>query len=79
MKNRLMRQNRLIKKTVDLSSMQPLKGDEGEVKEGREFKILTLIKLITRFPILLTQIKAGNKSYKLKNEIRQVLLFWSAQ
>ena len=70
-----MRKNRLIKKTVDLSSMQPLKGDEEEVKEGREFKILTLIKLITRFPILLTQIKAGNKSYKFKNEIRQVLLF----
>ena len=31
------------------------------------FKILTPNKLLTRFPILLAQIKAGNNSSKFKN------------
>ena len=38
-------------------------------------KILTPNKLLTSLPILLAQIKAGNNSYKLKNEIRQILYF----
>ena len=42
-------------------------------REGKGIKILTPKKLLTRFPILLAQIKAGNNSYKLKNEIRQIL------
>ena len=54
----------------DLSSMPPLEGDEEEVKEEEWIKILTPNKLITRFPVLLAQIKATNNSYKLKNEIR---------
>ena len=29
--------------------------------------------MLTRLPILLAQIKAGNNSYKLKNGIRQIL------
>ena len=49
--------------------MQPLEGD----KEGKGLKILTPDKLLTRLPILLVQIKAGNNSYKLKNEIRKIL------
>ena len=38
-----------------------------------EGKNLTPNKLLTRPPILLAQIKAGNNSYKIKNEIRQIL------
>ena len=53
--------------------MPPLKGDGEEVKEGKELSILTPNKLITRLPISLAQIKAGNNSYKLKNEIRKML------
>ena len=53
--------------------MPPLEGDEEEVREGKGFKILALNKLLTRLPILLAQIKSGNNSYKLKNEIRQIL------
>ena len=49
--------------------------DEEELKEGKELKNLTPNKLLTRLPILLAQIKAGNNSYKLKNEIRQILLY----
>ena len=56
----------------DLPPMPPLENDE-EVKEKKEFKILTLRKLLTRLAVLLTQVKAGNNSYKLKNEIRQIL------
>ena len=52
--------------------MPQLDGDE-EVKEGIGLKILTPNKLLTRLPILLAQIKAGNNSYKLKNEITQIL------
>ena len=29
--------------------------------------------MITRLPILLAQLKAGNNSQKLKNEIRQII------
>ena len=29
--------------------------------------------MITKLPILLAQLKAGNNSQKLKNEIRQIL------
>ena len=51
----------------------PQLDDDEEVKEGKGLKILTPNKLLTRLPILLTQIKAGNNSYKLKNEITQIL------
>ena len=36
-------------------------------------KILTPNQMLTRLPILLAQIQAGNNSQKLKNEIRQLL------
>ena len=57
----------------DIQPMPPLEGDEAEVKEGKGLKILTLNKLLTRLPVLLPQIKAGNNSHKLKKEIRQIL------
>ena len=53
--------------------MPPLEGDEEEVQQEKGLKILTSNKLLTRLPILLAQIKAGNNSCKLKNEIRQIL------
>ena len=52
--------------------MPPLESDKEEVKGGKGLKISTPDKLLTRLQILLTQIKAGNNSYKLKNEIRQI-------
>ena len=50
-----------------------LESGEEKVKEGKGLKILTTSKLLIRLPVLLAQIKAGNNSYKLKNEIRQML------
>ena len=52
--------------------MPSLEGNE-EVRARTGLKILTPIKRLTRLPILLAQIKAGNNSHKFKNEIRQIL------
>ena len=50
-------------------------GYDGENKESSSFglKILTKQQMLSRLPILLAQIQAGNNSTKLKNEIRQIL------
>ena len=42
-------------------------------QEGKVIKILTSNQMLTRLPITLTQLKAGNNSEKLKKEIRQLL------
>ena len=41
--------------------------------EGKGLKILTPNQMLSRLPITLAQLKAGNDSEKLKNEIRQLL------
>ena len=43
--------------------------------QGQGSKILTPNQILSRLPIYLAQLKAGNNSKKLKNEIRQ--LFYS--
>ena len=53
--------------------MLALEVDEEEVQGGKGIKILTPIKLLTRLPVLLSQMKATNNLYKLKNKIRQVV------
>ena len=40
---------------------------------GQELKTLTPKQMFSRLPISLGQLKAGNNSEKLKNEIRQLL------
>ena len=45
----------------------------GWSSSGSGLKILTNKQMLNRLPILLAQIQAGNKSTKLKNEIRQIL------
>ena len=42
-------------------------------QDGQGLKILTLQQMLSRLPISLAQLKAGNNSEKLKNEIRQLL------
>ena len=41
--------------------------------KGKGLKILTPQQMLTRLPITLAQLQAGNNSQKLKNEIRQLL------
>ena len=42
-------------------------------KPGEGLKILKPDQMLSRLPISLAQLKAGNNSQKLKNEIRQLL------
>ena len=58
-------------KIPDIPVMPPLAGGN-KVREGKRLTILNLTKLFTRQSLLLTQIKAGNNSFKLKNEIRRI-------
>ena len=41
--------------------------------EGKGLKILTPKQMLQRFPIALAQVKAGNNSENLLNEIRQIV------
>ena len=47
--------------------------EEIQKQRGRGLRILTTHQMLSRLPILLAQLKAGNNSEKLKNEIRQIL------
>ena len=42
-------------------------------QQGQGLKIVTPNQMLSRLPISLAQLKAGNNSEKLKNEIRQLL------
>ena len=42
-------------------------------QQGKGLKLLTPNQMLSRLPITLAQLKAGNNSEKLKNEIRQLL------
>ena len=42
-------------------------------QQGKGLKILTPNQMLSRLPIALAQLEAGNNSEKLKNEIRQLL------
>ena len=42
-------------------------------QSGEGLKILTANQMLIRLPISLAQLKTGNKSAKLRNEIRQLL------
>ena len=41
--------------------------------QGEQLKNLTLIQMFQRLPIALAQVKAGNTSENLLNEIRQII------
>ena len=60
----------------EVPSMPPLESNK-EVKE-KIFRTLTPNKLLTRLPVLLAQIKAGNDYYKLNQESANTISFLSA-
>ena len=55
----------------DLESEQS--AAERRKQKGQGLNILTPNQMLSRLPISLAQLKAGNNSEKLKNEIRQLL------
>ena len=46
---------------------------DGRNQQGKGLKILKPGEMLSRLPITLAQLKAGNNSQKLINEIRQLL------
>ena len=61
----------------DTIDMPELKSEESTARrrnqQGKGLKILTPNQMLSRLSISLAQLKAGNNSEKLKNEIRQIL------
>ena len=66
--------NEAIKFYEDYSSMilESIK-KAAEEQEGQGLKILTPKQMLQRLPIALAQVKAGNNSESLLNEIRQIV------
>ena len=62
---------------MDATIIPDLESEESAVErrnqEGKGIKILTPNQMLSRLSISLAQLKAGNNSEKLKNEIRQLL------
>ena len=58
-----------------------LKGFEFNKKNqiGEGLKILTPNQILSRLPITLAQLKVGNNSENLKNEIRQLLYLYRSK
>ena len=50
-----------------------------QTQQGRGLTILTPSQMLSRLPITLAQLKAGNNSEKLKNEIRQLYILFTIQ
>ena len=63
-------------KQPDTTDMPVLESEESAAKrknqQGQGLKILTPDQMLSRLPITLAQLKAGNNSQKLINEIRQL-------
>ena len=64
---------RYVKGLKDIADLYNLISGSDTSKKGEGLKILTNKQMLNRVPILLAQIKAGNNSKSLKNEIRQIL------
>ena len=62
---------------MDIKIMPELESEESAAErrnwQGQGMKILTPSQVLSRLPISLAQLEAGNNSEKIKNEIRQLL------
>ena len=69
--------NKKSDEQLDTTDMSELESEESAAErrnqQGQGLKILTADQMLSRLPITLAQLKAGNNSEKLKNEIRQLL------
>ena len=66
------RKNKKSDKIVKIAK-KILKFNKQQQQSGKGLKILTPNQMLSRLPLTLAQLKAGNNSEKLKNEIRQLL------
>ena len=74
--NKMSEQERKIEKPESIAEIveEILKFNE-QNQQGQGIKILTPNQMLSRLPISLAQLQAGNNSEKLKNETRQLLYF----
>ena len=62
-------------KIIDI--VEPILYLDAEIQQqGQGLKILTPNQMLSRLPISLAQLKAGNNSEKLKNEIKKTIVFF---
>ena len=66
------RWNKGLNKILEIAE-EILKFNKRNQQKGQGLKIPTSNQMLRRLPITLAQLKAGNNSEKLKNEIRQLL------
>ena len=59
--------------TIDLGEKILEFNEQNQKQHGQGLNIVTPNQMLSRLPISLAQLKAGNNSEKLKNEIRQLL------
>ena len=59
--------------TTDMLELEEESAAERRNQQGQRLKILTPDQMLSRLSIILAQLKAGNNSQKLINEIRQLL------
>ena len=64
---------KVIEKTNEILDIVEKIIEFNEKVQSGGLKILTPNQMLSRLPITLAQLKAGNNSQKLKNEIRQLL------
>ena len=64
------RENERVEKIIAQRILAYIK--QQQKKEGKNIKRLTSNQMLSRLPISLAQLEAGNNSNKLKNEIRQL-------
>ena len=67
-----MKQN-LKKTNIILKLVKKILNFNKKIQSRGGLKILTPNQMLSRLPITLTQLKAGNNSEKFKNEIRKLL------
>ena len=64
-------------KQPDTTDMPELESEESAAQrinqQGKGLKMLTPNQMLSRLPITVAQLEAGNNSEKFKNEIRQLL------
>ena len=60
--------NRILKIVKEILNFN----EKIQKQPGQRLKLLTPDQMLSRLPITLAQLKAGNNSEKLKNEIRQI-------
>ena len=77
LKEIIKRNNKKTDEQPGTTNMPELESEESAEQrrnqQGKGLKILTPSQMLSRLPISLAQLKAGNNSEKLKNEIKQLL------